>query len=55
MGSLGLIWQSCLTRPFVADAANKANTADLVDNADEAVNNADDFEEAKSINSKDSF
>jgi hypothetical protein len=55
MGPFGLIWPSCLTRPFVADAANKANTADLVNNADEMLNDADDFKEAKSINSKDSL
>ncbi len=28
----GLIWPLCSMRPFVADAANKANTADAVDN-----------------------
>ncbi len=33
MGRLGLIWPLLSMRPFVADAANKTNTADVVDNA----------------------
>jgi hypothetical protein len=34
----------------VADAAIKANTADLIDNTDEAVDTADSFVEANEAN-----
>jgi type III secretory pathway component EscR len=40
---LGLILPSCLTRPFVADVADKANTADV------AYNNLDNFKEANEV------
>ncbi len=42
-GPLRLILLSCLTRPFVADVANEANTADAV------YNNLDNFEEANEV------
>ncbi len=43
-GPLRLILLSCPTRPFVADVADEANTADAV------YNNLDNFEEANEIN-----
>jgi hypothetical protein len=39
-GPSGWIFPSCSTRPFVADSADEANTADV------AYNNLDNFEEA---------